>query len=53
MGACDLHEDGGLEESGDGVGTERLHRSGNLRDAGGGGHLQGQGERVRPLQAQL
>lgn len=45
MGTCDLYEDCGTEESGDGLGTEGLHRSRNVPDAGGGGHLQGQSER--------
>lgn len=44
VGTCDLYEDGGSEESGDGVRTEGLHRSRDLPDAGGGGHLQGPGE---------
>lgn len=44
MGTRDLHEDGSAEESGDRVRTEGLHRSGDLHDAGGGGHLQGSGE---------
>lgn len=39
-----MYEDGGAEESGDGVRTERLHRSRDLSHAGGGGHLQGPGE---------
>lgn len=44
VGTRDLYEDGGAEESGDGVRTEGLHRSGDVSDAGGGGHLQGPGE---------
>lgn len=44
MGARDLHEDGGAEESGDGLGPEGLHRGGDVPDAGRGGHLQGQSE---------
>lgn len=44
VGTCDLYEDGGAEESGDGVRTEGLHCSRDLHDAGGGGHLQGAGE---------
>lgn len=46
VGTCDLYEDSSTEESGDGVWTEGLHRSRNLPDAGGGGHLQGPGERM-------
>lgn len=45
MGARDLHEDGGAEESGDRLGAEGLHRGGDVSDAGRGGHLQGQSER--------
>lgn len=44
VGICNLHEDRGFEEPGDGVGSEGLHRRRNLPDAGGGGHLQGPGE---------
>lgn len=39
MGTCDLHENGGFEESGDGLWAEGLHRSRDLSDARGGGHL--------------
>lgn len=39
-----MYEDGGSEEPGDGVWIEGLHRSRDLSDAGGGGHLQGPGE---------
>lgn len=44
VGARDLHEDGGAEESGDSVGAEGLHRGRDMLDAGRGGHLQGQSE---------
>lgn len=44
VGICNLHEDSSIEESGDSVGSEGLHRRRNLPDAGGGGHLQGPGE---------
>lgn len=44
VGTRDLYEDGGPEESGDRVRAEGLRRSGDLPDAGGGGHLQGPGE---------
>lgn len=44
VGTCDLYEDRRAEESGDCVGTEGLHRSRDLPDAGGGGHLQGPSE---------
>lgn len=44
VGTRHVHEDGGTEESGDCVWTEGLHRSRNVSDAGGGGHLQGPGE---------
>lgn len=50
VGICDLHEDRCAEESGDCVGSEGLHRRGNLPDAGGGGHLQGSGEHQRENQ---
>ena len=41
VGTCDVYEDGGSEESGDGVRTEGLRGGGDVSDAGGGGHLQG------------
>lgn len=44
VGTCDLYEDRRAEESGDCVGTEGLHSSRDLPDAGGGGHLQGPSE---------
>lgn len=45
VGTCDVHENGGSEESGDGVRTEGLHRSRDLPDAGRGSHLQRPSER--------
>lgn len=39
VGACDVHEDGGSEESGDGVGTEGLRGSRDVSHAGRRGHL--------------
>ncbi|KAF0047585.1 hypothetical protein F2P81_001218 [Scophthalmus maximus] len=46
VGTCDLYEDGGTEESGDGVRTEGLRRRRDLPDAGGGGYLQGPERRL-------
>lgn len=41
VGTRDVYEDRRTEESGDRVGAEGLHRSRDLPDARGGGHLQG------------
>lgn len=50
VGTRYLYEDCGPEEPGDGVWPEGLRGSGDLPDAGGGGHLQGPGEEHTTIQ---